>query len=381
MSASNWEFLWIEIAFRRGYNRFTKTYSDGFDKAHAREKSIMEKRKGTVTIKDISRKCGVSVSTVSKALNHYGDIAPETAELIRKTAREMHYVPNTAARQLKTNTSHNIGVLFVDEMNSGLAHEYFSGILDAARAEAERLGYDITFIGKNIGGKPMTYLEHCQYRKVDGVLIANVDFSDPGIIELVTSGLPVITIDYAFDSTSCVMSDNMEGAYALTSYLIGRGHRKIAFIHGERTSVTNKRLVGFNRALKDHGIVPDDRYIVQGRFHDPQKSREATRYLMELPDPPTVIMYPDDFSYIGGMTELEKMGLSVPKDVSTAGYDGIPISQFIRPRLTTYHQDAAQIGRVSAAKLVETIENKKTCIPEEISVSGHILEGTSVAEI
>ena len=97
----------------------------GFDKADAREKSIMEKRKGTVTIKDISRKCGVSVSTVSKALNHYGDIAPETAELIRQTAREMHYVPNTAARQLKTNTSHNIGVLFVDEMNSGLAHEYF----------------------------------------------------------------------------------------------------------------------------------------------------------------------------------------------------------------------------------------------------------------
>ena len=93
----------------------------------------------------------------------------------------------------------------------------------------------------------MTYLEHCQYRKVDGVLIANVDFSDPGIIELVTSELPVITIDYAFDSTSCVMSDNMEGAYALTSYLIGRGHRRIAFIHGERTSVTNKRLVGFNR--------------------------------------------------------------------------------------------------------------------------------------
>ena len=81
------------------------------------------------------------------------------------------------------------------------------------------------------------------------------------------------------------------------------------------------------------------------------------------------------------MTELEKMELSVPKDVSTAGYDGIPISQFIRPRLTTYHQDAAQIGRVSAGKLVETIENKKTCIPEEISVSGHILEGTSVAEI
>lgn len=158
--------------------------------------------KGSITIKDIATKCGVSASTVSKALNNYGDISPETAELIRKTAREMHYVPNTAARQLKTNTSHNIGVLFVDGMNSGLTHEYFSGILDAARDEAERLGYDITFIGKNIGGMPMTYLEHCQYRKVDGVLIANVNFSDAGVIELVKSEIPVITVDYAFDSTS-----------------------------------------------------------------------------------------------------------------------------------------------------------------------------------
>lgn len=351
------------------------------DAGTAGEGHKMGSGKGNVTIKDISLKCGVSVATVSKALNHYGDIAPETAELIRKTAREMHYIPNTAARQLKTNTSHNIGVLFVDEMNSGLTHEYFSGILDAARAEAEGLGYDITFIGKNMGGRPMTYLEHCQYRKVDGVLIANVDFSDPGVVELVKSGVPVITIDYAFDSTSCVMSDNMEGSYALTSLLIKKGHRKIAFIHGERTSVTNKRLVGFNRALRDHGIEPDDRYIVQGRFHDPKKSREATRYLMELPDPPTVIMYPDDFSYIGGMTELEKMGLSVPQDVSTAGYDGIPISQFLRPKLTTYHQDAEQIGKVSVRKLVETIENKKTCIPEEISVSGYVLEGTSVASL
>ena len=139
--------------------------------------------KRNVTIKDISLQCGVSVATVSKALNNYGDIAPETAELVRKTAREMHYIPNTAARQLKTNASHNIGVLFIDEMNSGLTHEYFSAILDAARAEAESLGYDITFIGKNMGGTQMTYLEHCQYRKVDGVLIANVDFSDAGVIE------------------------------------------------------------------------------------------------------------------------------------------------------------------------------------------------------
>ncbi len=335
----------------------------------------------TVTIKDISKKCGVSVSTVSKALNYYGDIAPETAEMIRKTAREMNYVPNTAARQLKTNSSHNIGVLFVDDMNSGLTHEYFAAILDAAKDESEKLGYDITFIGKNIGGKPMSYLQHCRYRKCDGVLIANVEFSSIEVMELVKSEVPVVTIDYAFDSVSCVMSDNMEGSYALTSYLIGQGHRKIAFIYGDPTSVTNKRLVGFNRALKDHGIEVQENYLVPARYHDPDKSRQATRYLMELPDPPTAIIFPDDYSYLGGMIELEKMHLSVPEDVSVAGYDGIPMSQILRPSLATYHQDAEQIGRISIRKLIETIEHRQTCIPEEIHVSGNVLEGTIVAHI
>ena len=86
-----------------------------------------------VTIKDISKALGVSPATVSKALNGYSDINPQTAERIRAAAKEMHYLPNIAARQLKTNRSHNIGVLFVDETNSGLTHEYFAAILNSAK--------------------------------------------------------------------------------------------------------------------------------------------------------------------------------------------------------------------------------------------------------
>ena len=91
-----------------------------------------------ITIKDISKKCGVSPATVSKALNGYGDISEATRELIQKTAQEMHYLPNAAARQLKTNTSHNIGIVYVDQTGSGLAHEYFSGVIDSAKEEAEK---------------------------------------------------------------------------------------------------------------------------------------------------------------------------------------------------------------------------------------------------
>ena len=332
-----------------------------------------------ITIRDIAKKCGVSVSTVSKALNNYDEIGSETAEMIRQTARDMHYVPNTAARVLKTNFSHSIGVLFVDETGSGLTHEYFAAILDAVRDEAEKNGYDICFIGSNLGGKPMSYLEHCRYRKCDGVVIANVDFQSEEVNELVRSEVPVVTIDYAYDSVSCIMSDNMDGGYALAAHLAEMGHRRIAYIHGEKTSVTTKRMIGINRALKDRGIEMPQEYLVEGRYHDPGKSREATRYLMELPEPPTAILYPDDFSYLGGMSELEKMGLQVPGDVSTAAYDGIPMSQVLRPRLTTYRQNTEGIGRASVQKLIETIEHRQTCVPEEIMVKGGLLEGTSVA--
>ena len=341
----------------------------------------MKRGTGTVTIRDIARECGVSVSTVSKALNNYGEIGTETADMIRNKAAELHYVPNTAARQLKTNISHNIGVLFEDETGSGLSHEYFAVILNGAKDEAEKSGYDITFIGKNLGGVPMSYLEHSRYRSCDGILIANVNFENRAVVELVKSEIPVVTIDYAFDSVSCVVSDNMQGGYELTSYLIRKGHRKIAFICGDVTSVTNKRIVGVNRALKEYGIVMPEKYMVRAKYHDPESSKQATRYLMNLPDPPTAILYPDDYSYLGGMTEIQRMGLSIPSDISTAAYDGIAMSQVLTPRITTYRQDAQKIGRRSIRKLIETIEHPKTCVPEEIQVTGELLEGKSVAEI
>lgn len=334
-----------------------------------------------VTIKDISQRCGVSPATVSKALNGYGDISSETAEMIRQTAQEMHYMPNAAARQLKTNSSHNIGVLFVDDTMSGLTHEYFSAILNSAKEEAELRGYDITFISSRIGGDRSSFVEHCRYRKCDGVLIASVDFTSEAVRELMESEFPTVTIDFSFNNRSCVMSDNVEGAYRLAEYVIGKGHRRIAFIHGEKTSVTEKRLVGFFRACEDNGITVPDEYVLEGKYHDPKSSERLTEQLMKMEKPPTVIIYPDDYSYLGGLRQLEKMDLSVPEDVSAVGYDGINLSQVLRPRLTTYYQDAAAIGKQSMKKLVESIENKRTCIVEQIMVSGKLLEGHSVKQL
>ncbi|MCR5370394.1 MAG: LacI family transcriptional regulator [Clostridium sp.] len=334
-----------------------------------------------VTIKDISKALGVSPATVSKALNGYKDINPETAARIRQAAKDMHYLPNIAARQLKTNISHNIGVLFVDDTNCGLTHEYFSSILNSAKEELELLGYDITFISQNIAGQRASFLEHAKYRNCDGVLIACVDFSGEQVIELVKSDIPTVTIDYQFDERSAVISDNIEGSYELTKYLLENGHRKIALIHGEETLVTRKRLNGFYRALREYDVTLPDDYIIEGNYHDVRSSAAATKHLMSLPDRPTAIMYPDDFAYLGGMAELERMNISVPDDVSVTGYDGIHLSQVLRPRLTTYAQDSEQIGKLSARKLIEQIEDRKNSVPETIMVSGKLLEGQSVRKI
>lgn len=333
-----------------------------------------------VTIKDISKACGVSPATVSKALNGYDDISEETIRLVKQTARELNYTPNAAARLLKTSISHNIGVLFVDETMSGLTHEYFSYILNSVKEEAERNGYDITFISQTLGKRKMSFLQHCLYRNCDGVVIASVNFDSPAVHELISSKVPVITIDYAFDNISSVLSDNVEGAYELTSYLLDKGHRRIAFIHGEQTSVTSKRLVGFNKALRERGISIPPEYLVRGRYHDADSVRKATARLLDLAVPPTAIMFPDDISFLGGQAELTSRGLRIPEDISVCGYDGINLAGLLQPPLTTWHQDADRIGKESVRKLIESIEHRSTCAAEQIMVSGQLVPGSSVRE-
>ena len=330
------------------------------------------------TIKDISTKCGVSPATVSKALNGYTDVSKETVELIRRTAKEMHYMPNAAARLLKTNTSHDIGVLFVDEQASGLKNEYFSRILDSAKEEAQSLGYDMTFISQYIGGEAVSFLEHCKYRRCDGVVIACVNFGDEGVKELIQSDIPVVTIDYSVAGGDSVLSDNEEGAYTLTSQLIGKGHTRIAYIYGESAQVTEKRLSGYRRALKEHGIPVREDLIVQGKYHDPESSKGATRELLAMKEPPTAIMYPDDYSSIGGYNEIRTQGLSIPEDISVTGYDGISLSEVVQPQLTTWRQNTDEIGRVSVRKLVARIENREEYKAEETKVAGDLFDGYSV---
>ena len=332
-----------------------------------------------VSMKDIARACGVSVATVSKALNGQPDIGEETRARVSQMAQKMGYMTNSAARALKTNRTYHIGVLFVDERRSGLGHEYFATMLESLKVEAEAHGYDITFINHNVGGKPTSYLQHCRYRGVDGVVIACVDFTDPRVRELAESDLPLVTVDHMFNNRLAVVSDNVQGVEALVRYAYEKGHRKIAFLHGEKTSVTQNRLVGFYRACEELGLVIPEEYVRESAFHNPDRCAQDTLDLMNLPERPTCILFPDDYSYVGGMNALRQMGIRVPEDVSVMGYDGIHLARVIG--LTTYWQDTREIGRIAADRLISLIEHPKTTLADRIMVSGRLLEGNTVKNL
>ncbi len=334
-----------------------------------------------VTLKDIAKSCGVSRGTVSKALNGYGDVGRDTVKLIQTRAKEMGYVPNLAARSLKTNRAYSLGILFSDQLGSGLKHEYFNGILNSFKTEAESRGYSITFISDRPGGKQMSFLEQCRYRNFDGVLIACADYEDAQLIELVKSDLPTVTTDCVFSECSSVLSDNVLGMRELMEYAFSCGHRKIAYIHGDMTAVTNQRLKTYYKCCQDFGIDPPKDWVLPARYRDSELCAELTLRLMSQDERPTCILYPDDCALMGGIRSLNAMGLRIPEDISIAGYDGSYIADILSPKLTTVFQDTETMGRTAARLLVEAIENEKTWLPEQVTIPGHLIKGETMKKL
>lgn len=330
---------------------------------------------------DIAEQVGVSVGTVSKALRNSHEISQEMKDRIVRIANELGYVANSSARSLKTNKSYNVGVVFEDNTSAGLSHDYFSIMLNSIREELTKSGYDFTFVSNNIGESKVSFLNHARYRRCDGVIVVTADFKDPEIVELVKSEIPVITIDHMFKNRTAILSDNEDGLREVVKYVHSQGHTKIAYIHGEDTTVTQERLGSFYRTCKELGIEVNEDYVKEAQYHYPQQAGKRTRELMALKDRPTCIIYPDDYSYMGGATEIEKHGLKIPDDISVVGYDGIFLSRILRPVLTSYKQNSVEIGKVAVQKLVAQMTNPRSSAKKHVLIRGSIQEGQTVKKL
>jgi LacI family transcriptional regulator len=333
-----------------------------------------------VRVCDIANKCGLSNATVSKALNGSPEIPEKTVLRVKAAAQELGYVPNASARSLKMKRSFTIGVLFVDPSACGLTHEYFSTILNAVKVEAESRGYDIIFIASAVSEKQLSYVEQVTSRNIDGVVIASVDFRSPEVVALANSGIPVVTIDYVYNGCTSILSDNENGVARIVDYAYRLGHRKIAFIHGEDTDVTRKRLAGFQRQCAKLGLATPADYLKSALYHDPATVGKCYEELCGLPEKPTCVIFPDDVSAVTRIVS-SRLSNSNLNDISIAGYDGIALSRMLDPVLTTYCQDSEMIGSLAASKLIERIEHPETFVPEQITVKGHLQEGGTIKAI
>ena len=326
-----------------------------------------------VRLKDIAEVCGVSIATVSRALNGLTSDSKERTSYIRQTARDMGYYPNAAAKTLKTSRSNNLGILYEDRMN----HEYFSSLIDELRCEADRNGYDLTFLGRS-GYSETNYYEHARQRNLDGVIVVQADYEAAGIIRLATSSIPTVIIDHPYEGCDCVISDNRASMEQIVRHVFNLGHRRIAFIQGEKGAVSRERLAGFYKVCAELGIRVPVEYVREGHFHNPGDCASIIRELMQMDDSPSCVLCPDDYSCLGALWLLEAQGVRVPSDISLVGYDGIRMSQMMTPRLTTYRQDTSQIAKEVFALITDAIEYPETHIPKQVTVSGMLIEGETV---
>ncbi|MBP3636003.1 MAG: LacI family DNA-binding transcriptional regulator [Clostridia bacterium] len=324
-----------------------------------------------VTIKMVAERCGLSIAAVSRALNNRSGISAERAEYVRQVAREMGYQPNEAARLLKTKCSNNIGILY----HNLLTHEFFSEVLEGIQLEAAENGYEITFL-QNSGG--LTYFEHCQRRQCAGVILVQGPFNHDSVQPMKDSGMPLVFIEDMHPGYTVVRNDNVQAMEDMVRYLHGMGHRRIALICGDPCQVTDQRIEGFRRGCQACGIEIPQGYLQAANYRGVESSAEAVKRLLALPERPTCIIFPDDICFLGGRDELTHHGLRVPEDVSCAGFGGIRVVKLMRPRLTTYDQDASGIGRTAAREIIKAIENPKRYKPHAALVEGHIEPGDTV---
>ena len=330
-----------------------------------------------VTIKDVSKRSGYSVTTVSKALNNYSDISEATKKKILELCDEMGYVPNLSARSLITQKSYTIGIIFEEITGVGLQHPFFSKIMESFKNAVEAQGYDIMFLSNKMGSKNGSYLEHAKRKNVEAILVICGEFNSDEMQALYKSNVPLMLVDFINDKVCNITSNNLQGVDQAVKFLKDLGHTKIANIYGgEYLYIGSHRKQAFERSMEKYGLEVKDEFQVSGELFSKENGYEAMKHVLELEEQPTAIFCASDMLAIGAIQAIREAGKSVPEDYSIVGFDGIDLGQLISPRLTTIRQDSRKIGKISANTLLQMINDKnKRRITETITVDTFLING------
>lgn len=325
-----------------------------------------------VTIKDVAKLAGVSISTVSRVLNNSKPVSEEIREKVEKVIKETGYVPNPVARSLVMKKSRIIGVIVPNISNEKIG-EYLNGIEEVGRM------YEYDLLLCNSYGEveeEKKYIELLRSKQVAGIIFISWKLHGTIVNLLEESKIPTVFISKNVDEFSEVCSvgvDHYGAAYDMTKYLMELGHRKIAFL---RTSIEDNIkdstiFKGYAKAHEDIGAEPDMSYVLQGDSSGESGYQLTTQLLENCKERPTAIFAASDEAAAGAVSAVIDKGFRVPEDISIAGYSDTAIASLIRPALTTVHQPLYDIGAVSIRSLVKLIEGaeemeKKIHLPYSI---------------
>ncbi len=335
-----------------------------------------------VTLNDIARKSGVSVSTVSRVLNNQSikyRISQKTAARVQKAARDLNYQPNHLARGLRLKKTHTIGLVVPD-----IANPFFSYVTRMIQKYAYDYGYSLIVCNtdENIDTE-IEQITLLRGKGVDGYIIMPVGVEKDHIVELINQNKPVVLLDRCFDDleTNSVIVDNYTGAYQATEFMIGLGHTKIAIIQGLlNTSTNTERLRGYTHALKDHDITVCDQYIVGNDFRKDNGYIE-TKFLLGSEDLPTAIFTMSDLITLGCFEAIYEHQLEIPNDISVLSFDDIDFADFLKAPLTAVRQPKELMGQVAVKMLIEDIRQKGRGKKQKVVLKTDLIIRKSVRQI
>jgi LacI family transcriptional regulator len=322
-----------------------------------------------MNIKKIAQIAGVSVSTVSLALNNKPGVSEEKRTRVLGVAEKINYIPNNAARSLVTKKTKSVGVIVPD------ISEVFYGVL--ARAVQDGLGeQQYSMILCNSDNKPEKESDTFSFlieKGVDGIIM--VPGTSANVEELRKRRLPVVFVDRYAEGieASYVGIDNERAGYETTMHFLRLGHRRIGCVSGPMGATSSEeRIHGYKRALSDKGVA-FDRLIVKESDLTVEGGYGAAREMIALKDTPTALFVMGDTCAIGVYKALDEMRMVIPDDIAIIGFDDMPFSPYLTVPLTTVRQPIRELGRASVELLFETIRSKNRNQKRKVILSSELI--------
>ncbi|WAA12048.1 LacI family DNA-binding transcriptional regulator [Fervidibacillus halotolerans] len=337
------------------------------------------------TIKDVAKKAGVSIGVVSRAFNDYPDISEKTKQKILKIAKELNYTPNVVAKNLSSKRLMTIGmitsgIMDSDEKDSDNSLEAFKGVYTAVDESDYELAIYLIDSQKQ---RKKTYTQFCRERNIGGAILQGIRTDDSYFKELMNANIPCVLIDIEpvekSDIIGSVSIDNRKAAREMAEYLLKKNHREIVIMAGIKEAYVNtERLKGVMDAFHAFDTQLSEDHILYGNFKEQDAYSVAKQYLED--EKPTAFLCFSDLMAIGVMKAIREAGYTIPDDISVTGFDGLAISEFTTPPLTTIKQNFFEIGYKSAILLKDIMEEGVT-EQTKIIVDYQFIERESVKEL